>query len=464
MAIIPPQKIEICNFKPGDIIGGTWSVDSFLGEGTFGQVYRVRGEDNQLYALKLLKLWIIPESERRAILNRFDREYETGLTRSRYLVHSICKGETGGNPYIVMDYCPGGDLKKAFRTQELDLPVLAKHVLLGLRDLHTAGRVHRDLKPENVLLMDPNHAVLTDFGIAGDQNNRLTRRGVSGVPLQRFGTMAYMPPEQANPRGANATVLPTTDLFSFGVMIFQLLTGELPFGTLSSPADVVPYTRRAAAGDWNRTLVCSRSPIGERWLPLLEATLEPEFSKRIQTAQNVIELLPLDHEDISYSEPTLPETFPTDLSVGVILRITLGDGQGTVYDLNNLKGKGNIITIGRHSPDIANTISLRGESASFISRQHCSLEHNPDTGRWLIRDGQFRIQCPRALILPKIFPCRECSESGGCNPQRQRLHRSRSLNGTYLNSTELDSRPLELNAGDIISLGDIKMRVEGIPQ
>ncbi len=83
---------------------------------------------------------------------------------------------------------------------------------------------------------------LTDFGIAGDRNKRMTERNIFGKPNQIFGTYAYMPPEQVNRIQGEATVLPTTDIFSFGVLAFQLLTGSFPFGGLSSHNEW-PYTR-----------------------------------------------------------------------------------------------------------------------------------------------------------------------------------------------------------------------------
>lgn len=453
------SEIRISEFSVGDMIDGRWRVDAILGEGTFGKVYRVEDseENHRIYALKLLKLWIVPATERKTILTRFDREFQTGLIPSDYLVHSRFKGESGGNPYIVMDYYACGDLKKAVVAHDVDLTTVLRHVLLGLRDLHRSGRVHRDLKPENVLLTDLSHAALTDFGIAGDQNNRLTMRGISGVPTQRFGTMAYMPPEQANPRGANATVLPTTDLFSFGVMVYRLLTGRLPFGQLSSPADIVPYTRKAAAGDWDREAVARHSE-GFKWLPILEATLQPDFSRRIQTAEEVIDLLP---GGAGYmTDPSFCDTFPTDLSSGLALRITQGSGQGTLFNLSTLMGDAMIATIGRKSDNTSNTLSIGGEDAGYMSRQQCSIQRDPLSGEWGIRDGQYRVQCSVALRRQELFPCGGCSTP--CAESVRRMRWKPSLNGTFLNSTELDHNLHPLQAGDIISIGEIKLRVEGV--
>ena len=232
------KSIQRCKFSVGDTIDGHYRVEKVLGEGTFGIVYSVCDYHNKHYALKLLRLWEVHPEIREGLVKRFDMEYETGLIESDYLVHSLHHGLVMGNPYIVMELCTGGDLITISEHSRLDLPRVANHVLQGLGALHSCGKVHRDLKPENVLLKSNGNYALTDFGISGDRNKRMTECNILGKPQQIFGTYAYMPPEQLNPR-KNATVLPTTDIFSFGVMMFQLITGELPFGRLNDEADLM---------------------------------------------------------------------------------------------------------------------------------------------------------------------------------------------------------------------------------
>lgn len=92
-------------FQNGYLVDGRWTVTAFLGEGTFGRVYQVKDVDGKLYALKMLKVWAIPAKDRENLLKRFDREYETGLLDSPYLVKSRAKGCDKEVPYFVMDYC-----------------------------------------------------------------------------------------------------------------------------------------------------------------------------------------------------------------------------------------------------------------------------------------------------------------------------------------------------------------------
>lgn len=461
MSYSQPAVAERCCFAPGDYIDGKWKVESFLGEGTFGQVFRVKDSDGRTYALKLLKLWEIMASERPNLLKRFEREYETGLIKSDYLVHSLQKGIVKGNAYIVMEFCQGGDLHSALKKTHLDLALLANHVLLGLRDLHLNGKVHRDLKPENVLLRSQNHAVLTDFGISGDQNNRLTQRGWSGVPQQRFGTIAYMPPEQVNPKRGNATVLPTTDIFSFGVMMYQLLTGSLPFGELSAEADVPKYVYNGKNGIWDRDQLGMVSD-GADWLPLIEGCLVPDFRNRLQTIDDVLKLVPKHKGIVPEISTPHSASFKKDARNGILLRIMQGEELGRTYKLDTLfTNNCSIILIGRYSSDVWNHIGIKENESCYISRQHCTIEKDMVSGNWILRDGQFRVACPIGLRTDSILPCRKCTarcSSEGHSPMKWK----ESLNGTYVNSDEVSPSGVMIKPGDIISIGDVKMRVEGI--
>ncbi len=422
-----------CEFHPGDCISNDYHVEKMLGAGTFGCVYKVHGKDKQVYALKLLKLWEISSNEREELLKRFDMEYETGHIESNYLVHSCTKGIVKGNPYIVMEYCPCGDLLTAAEKGHVDFATVGHDVLYGLRDLHQRGKVHRDLKPENVLMRQDGTAVLTDFGISGDQNNRLTQRGIFGVPQQQFGTFPYMPPEQINPRRGNATVLPTTDIFSFGVMMFQLLTYELPFGNCATEADLPRYIERGKKGEWNRTLL-HKIPDGLQWEQMLEGCLIPNFKERLQNVDEVLSLIPKSQSRNTYhSIPPASSEKWCKVHNGISLHIMQGEEYGKVYYLDNMVNDiCRVITMGRSDDEIINKIPIKDTLNNYVSRYHCTLEQDAKTCQWIIRDGQWR--------------------------NRQWKN---SMNGTYVNSTEVDSRGVLLHLGDIITIGDVKLRVEG---
>ena len=424
-----------CDFHTGSVIDGKYTVDYSLGEGTFGKVYRVkRNSDGRIFALKLLKLWSVESLEREKLLKRFDQEYETGLIESDYLVQSCGKGSVEGNPYILMEYCSGGDLLQGVETGKIDLPKAASEILLGLKSLHSNGKVHRDLKPENVLIKSNGSVALTDFGIAGDRNKRLTERGLMGIPKEVFGTYAYMPPEQINPRRGDATVLPTTDIFSFGVMMFQLLTCELPFGSLNNESDLYQYVTRGKNEIWNRDIL-NKSAQGKNWLPLIEGCLRADFHTRIQTAELALSLVPT-YQKSARIAPEKPSQIP-QIKTGVALRVMQGEEFGRIYKLNELlhsSGK-RLLTIGRDDEDIHNTIPIKETESSYISRKHCTLEYNQDNNTWLLRDGQWD-----AFTFSKWKV---------------------STNGTYIGSKEVPMNGTIINIGDIISIGDVKLRVEG---
>lgn len=421
---------ERCDFRIDDVIDGKYRVTKKLGEGSFGKVYRVTDGLGHDYALKLMKLWEVHPEIRNQLVARFEMEYETGRIDSPYLVHSVGYGYESGNPYIVMEFCQGGDLKSAPRNTDWNL--VAQQVLMGLKALHACGKVHRDLKPENVLVKSDGTAVLTDFGISGDRNKRMTERNILGKPQQIFGTYAYMPPEQVVPKSGDATVLPTTDIFSFGVMMYELLTGSLPFGRLDDHEDLAMYVKNGKEGRWNRQALLS-SQYGQMFSNVIERCLVPDYKKRIQSADEVLRLLPpvgkLQNHLATDDSLKVPEHIR-----GLLLRIMQGEEYGRTYDLTQLALQSCVLKMGRQSSDTMNHLPIREEQSCYISRMHCTLEYDDMGCQWFIRDGQW-----------------DKGSMGGWK---------NSMNGTFVNSVEVSKDGYPLQIGDIISIGDTKLRVE----
>mgnify|MGYP002624090408 CR=1 FL=1 len=117
---------------------------------------------------------------------------------------------------------------------------------------------------------------------------------------------------------------------------------------------------------------------------------------------------------------------------GYSLRIMQGEEYGQVYYLDNLLKGRLLLTVGRNDTDTVNMIPIRETYSRYISRHHCTLEKDDLTGNWFIRDGQW-------------------TQDGW----------KLSLNGTFVNSTEVDKYGIQFKLGDIISIGDVKLRVEG---
>lgn len=427
------QIADRCFLSPGDWIGNTYHIEQRIGNGAFGDVYKATDRQGGKVAIKLLRLWEVDPTIRSGLVGRFDMEYETGRISSPYLVHSLDHGLEKGNPYIVMEFCGRGDVQHLYNKGDIDVSVVAAHTLMGLDALHQHGKVHRDLKPENVLLKDSGEYALTDFGISGDRNKRMTELNIIGKPRQIFGTYAYMPPEQLRPN-KDATVLPTTDIFSFGVMIYQLLTGgELPFGKLDDEGDLVPYTRRGKAGEWDRERLKSRKT--REWIPLLEGCLHPDYQKRLQNCGKVLEMVPQRSRiNVSIDSAALNRRIVN----GVLLRVMQGEEYGKVYYLDDmLKGNACLLTVGRDDVSVKNDVRITEMNSNYVSRRHCTLELDYNLGCWVIRDGQWTQ-----------------------DPYSGRWTWKLSKNGTYVNSTQVSIDGTPVQPGDIVSIGDVKLRAE----
>ena len=426
------EVAQRCSLSIGDIVDGKFQVKKILGEGSFGKVYAVQNSHGEVLALKLLKLWEVPSEIRESLVVRFDMEFETGRIESNYLVHSLSHGLILGNPYIVMEYCPNGDLLSLSNSSNVDFSKAATHILYGLKALHGRGKVHRDLKPENVLVKRNGDFALTDFGISGDRNKRMTERNILGKPKQIFGTYAYMPPEQLKPN-KDATVLPTTDIFSFCVMMYQLITGDLPFGPLESEHDLVQYMRRGKNDDWDRQLL-SRTYCGSEWARLIDGCLTPNYQQRLQTTDDVLKLVPQSRYEVNTVHEEIRD-YQTKIINGVLLKIMQGEDYGRVYYLDKmLRGDSSILSMGRKDEGVYNDIAIIENNSSYISRKHCTLELDYEIGSWIIHDGQW-----------------DRYDTGGWR---------RSTNGTYVNSEEAPINGLVFSPGDIISIGDTKLRAE----
>ena len=417
-----------CSFSVGDRIDGKYLVKKHLGEGSFGSVFLVQTPGGEECALKMLRFWEVHPDLREKLKQRFDMEYQTGLINSPYLVQSLGQGWVSGNPYILMEYCPNGDLTRS--NNLTDLTLTSRQVLLGLKALHSNGKVHRDLKPENVLVKRDGTAALSDFGISGDRNRRVTIMKW-GKPVELMGTYGFMPIEQIFPPSGEATVLPTTDIFSFGAMLYYFITGALPFGELNNTQNSIAlYCQNVKNGQWNRNAV-QNTP----YFNLISRCLETDFKKRLQSADDALRLLPKPAGFYPSADPS-PTTIPLNRTPkGYLLRVMQGEDYGIAYDLMayfyggaNPSGP-RILTIGRQDVGIVNDISIKETQSCYISRRHCTLE--PDGDHFLIKDGQ---------------------RVGGSW--------RRSTNGTYVNSTEVKERGYYLAPGDIITIGDVKMRFE----
>ena len=213
---------------------GRYRIVKALGKGAMGAVYLA--EDTQLQRQVALKTPHFDQQPTSELLERFYREARAAATlRHPHICPVYDVGRIDGTHYISMAYIDGNPLSAFVRSskqqQERQILIVVRKLALALQEAHDQGIVHRDLKPANIMVDKRNEPVIMDFGLArqlqGAKNIRITQSGML------IGTPAYMSPEQID--GDPDKVGPPSDQYSLGVILYELLTGQLPFrGSLSS--------------------------------------------------------------------------------------------------------------------------------------------------------------------------------------------------------------------------------------
>ncbi|XP_073926641.1 ribosomal protein S6 kinase alpha-2 isoform X6 [Castor canadensis] len=195
-----------------------------LGQGSYGKVFLVRkvtGSDaGQLYAMKVLKKATLKVRDR--VRSKMERDILAEVNHP-FIVRLHYAFQTEGKLYLILDFLRGGDLftrlsKEVMFTEE-DVKFYLAELALALDHLHGLGIIYRDLKPENILLDEEGHIKITDFGLSKEAIDH-DKRAYSFC-----GTIEYMAPEVVNRRGHTQSA----DWWSFGVLMFEMLTGSLPF-------------------------------------------------------------------------------------------------------------------------------------------------------------------------------------------------------------------------------------------
>jgi serine/threonine-protein kinase len=206
----------------GAMIDGRYRVLSRLGAGGMADVFLA--EDQQLGRKVALKLLHRRFAEDPGFVERFRREAQAAAgLQHPHVVSVYDRGAFDGTYYIAMEYLPGRSLKQLIRQEAPVDPIRAiditVQILKAARFAHKRGVIHRDLKPHNVIIDESDQVKVTDFGIARAGASDMTETG------SIMGTAQYLSPEQAQ----GLAVSPASDLYSIGVVLYELLTGRVPF-------------------------------------------------------------------------------------------------------------------------------------------------------------------------------------------------------------------------------------------
>ncbi|PYQ68198.1 MAG: hypothetical protein DMF54_01775 [Acidobacteria bacterium] len=243
-------------FAPGTLVAGRYRVAGIAGVGGMGVVYRARDEELGVEtALKVLRPDLGSDP---AVVERFRSELRLAREVSHknvVRIHDI--GEHEGLRFLTMRYVPGRSLSDVLEKEGPMSPeravAITRQVASALEEAHRAGVIHRDLKPGNILLDRDDTAYITDFGIA----RSLTRDGLTRAGAV-VGTPDYLSPEQI----AGDPVDGRTDLYALGIVLYEMLTGELPFRP-GSQAEMLGQRLAGRARDVSETGV--RAPA---WLAI----------------------------------------------------------------------------------------------------------------------------------------------------------------------------------------------------
>ena len=266
-------------FAPGVIVAERYRIVAILGRGGMGEVYRA--EDLKLSQVVAIKF--LPEALSRdaGALARFHSEVRI----ARQVSHpNVCRvfdiGDVEGIPFLTMEYVDGEDLaslvRRIGRLPQDKASEISRQICAGLAAAHERGVVHRDLKPANVMLDGAGKIRITDFGLAG------IAASIQGAEV-RAGTPAYMAPEQL----AGKEVTPRSDLYSLGLVMYEVLTGKRAFEAATLPE--LMKAREAGTLTNPSTLVRDLDPLLER---VILRCLEKDPGKRPASALQVAAALP----------------------------------------------------------------------------------------------------------------------------------------------------------------------------
>jgi beta-lactam-binding protein with PASTA domain/tRNA A-37 threonylcarbamoyl transferase component Bud32 len=293
------------------LFDGRYRIVRKLGAGGMANVYLAEDEDlGRRVAIKILNDRYANDD---LFIERFRREAKSAAGLSHPNIVSIYdRGEAEGTYYIAMEVIEGRSLKELIMTRG-PLPIglalaYARQVLDALRFAHRHGIIHRDIKPHNILIGPENRLKVTDFGIARHGASQMTEAG------SIMGTAQYLSPEQA--RGAPVTA--SSDLYSVGILLYEMLTGKVPFTGDSAIEIAMKHLN-----DYPKPPSKIRPEIAEELDHVVLRALAKAPEERYQSAEEFAE----DLQRVDAGLPVSPET--SEAATALLTLPTLGAGGTT---------------------------------------------------------------------------------------------------------------------------------------
>jgi serine/threonine protein kinase len=377
---------------------GRYRIEKELGRGGMGAVFLAH--DTHLGRPVALKIPFGRGPSESVARTRFIREAQAAAALHHPHICPIFDvGEVDGTPFITMAFIRGEPLTKRIGPGKQFDPsaaaALVRQLALALHEAHRLGVIHRDLKPGNIMIDERGEAIVMDFGLARRADlagGQLTQQG------EIMGTPAYMPPEQM--LGEVAMMGPASDVYSLGVILFELLTGDVPFhGDLLSLVSQVtlddppPPSRRRPGLDHRCDLICLRA-------------LAKKPDDRFESMQTFADaLFDLCREPLTGvgGQPSL-----TPLGASITLRI-----EGTPFAYRPLPHQ-TIVSVGRQRrklgepDDTGNDVVLRvpghDDLSTRISRRHLEIHRSGDqffvTDRSKVGTHLNNVRLPRDVPTP----------------------------------------------------------------
>jgi serine/threonine protein kinase/tetratricopeptide (TPR) repeat protein len=285
--------------QPGVLFGQRYEIMGVLGQGGMGAVYQARDRElDRLIALKVIRPELATDP---AILQRFKQE----LILSRNITHKnvvriFDMGEADGIRFISMEYVDGEDLRTILRREGKFAPkeaiAVVEQVCRALDSAHSEGVIHRDLKPQNIMRDRHGRIVVMDFGLArslGDTG--MTQTGAI------VGTMEYMSPEQA----LGSTLDQRSDIFSIGLIFYELLSGKAPYEADTAIASLMKRTREEA-----RSVCDVEASVPKSLSAIVSRCLEREPANRYHSAVELLQQLTTWEANPNISAETLSKMIP----------------------------------------------------------------------------------------------------------------------------------------------------------